>query len=186
MIKLNFTGVLAKKFGTGYEFDVTTPRDAIMALCSLKEGLLEYVRHHDFNMWVNDRNVGEDDVNYDYGECTVTVGLHVTGAGGNNGVWMVIAGIVLIIVCWWNPAGWGAAAQMIVYGLGAGIAAAGAAQLLMPKANIDNADEEGNRASYGFNNAVTTVSQGNNVPVLYGKGLVGGFVIMYRITTEDI
>lgn len=186
MIKLRLTGTLADRFGTEYDFDVETPSEAVNALCMLKDGMSEFVRMHDFNMWVDDRNIAESDVSYAFGTCTVTLGLHITGAGGNNGIWMVIAGIALIAVAWWNPAGWGAAAQMIAYGMGAGLAASGAAQLLMPTANIDNLDEEGNRASYGFNRPATTTEQGNIVPVAYGKCLIGGFVISYRITTEDL
>lgn len=186
MIKLQLVGVMAERYGTEFELDVKTPREAVQALCSLVDGFMEYVRHHDFNMWVDDRNIGEDGVGYDYGSCVVKMGLHVSGAGGDSGLWMVIAGIAIILVAWWNPAGWGASAQMIAYGIGGGIAAAGAAQLLMPTAKPTEMDEEGNKASYGFNKPVTTVAQGNNVPVLYGKGLIGGFVVMYRITTDDL
>lgn len=186
MITLQFVGVLAEKFGTQYTLDVSSPREAVGALCSMIDGFRDYVRHHDFNVWVDDRNIGESEVGYCYGDCVVKMGLHITGAGGNSGIWMVIAGIALIVVAWWNPAGWGASAQMIAYGLGAGLAATGAAMLLMPTAKAETMDDEENRASYGFNKPVTTVAQGNNVPVLYGKGLIGGFVIMYRITTDDI
>lgn len=187
MIKLKLTGVLGERFGSEYEFDVLTPQEAIGALCAVVEGVKEYIRHHDFNMWVDDKNIGEDAIYYDYGECVVKIGLHISGAGGGGGgIWMVIAGIALIVVAWWNPAAWGAAAQMMAYGLGAGIAAAGAAQLLMPTASVQTTDGEGNKASYGFNKPVSTVAQGNNIPVLLGKGLIGGFVIAYRITTDDI
>lgn len=185
MIKLQLVGVMAERYGPEYEVDAKSPREAVQALCSLVDGFMEYVRHHDFNMWVDEKNIGEDGVGYNYGNCTVKLGLHVTGAGGSNGLWMVIAGIALIVVAWWNPGAWGASAQMIAYGIGGGIAAAGAAQLLMPVTNPTMMDEEGNKASYGFNKPVSTVAQGNNVPVLYGKGLIGGFVIMYRITTDD-
>lgn len=186
MIKLQFVGIVAERYGTEFELDVASPREAIQALCSMIHGFQEYVRHHDFNVWVDERNISEDDVGFNYGDCTVKVGLHVTGSGGDGGIWMVIAGIALIVVAWWNPLAWGAAAQMVAIGLGAGLAAAGAAQLLMPTAQVENVDGEGNKASYGFNKPVTTVAQGNNVPVLYGKGLIGGFVIMYRITTDDL
>lgn len=186
MITLKLVGVMAERYGEEYTLDVITPRDAVQALCAMLEGFKEYVRHHDFVLWVDDRNIDEAGVGCNYGDCTVKMGLHITGAGGNGGIWMVVAGIALIVVAWWNPAAWGASAQLIVAGIGAGIAAAGAAQLLMPTAAVENVDSEGNKASYGFNKPVTTVAQGNNVPVLYGKGLIGGFVIMYRITTDDL
>lgn len=186
MIRLELIGVLAERFGSVYELEAKTPREAVMAVAAMVEDFYEYLRHHDFVMWVDEKNIAEDDVAFDYGNCTVKMGLHISGSGGNGGLFAIIAGIALIVVGWWNPLAWGASAQMLAIGLGAGIAASGAAQLLMPTPNVPQSDEDGNRASYGFNNPVTTVAQGNNVPVLYGKGLIGGFVIMYRITTEDI
>lgn len=186
MITVDFTGVIGEKFGTGYTLDVSSPRDAIRALSLMIDGLDNYIRHNDFYVWIDDRNIGEYDVGFDYGDCTVKVGLHVSGAGGGGGIFAVIAGIALIVVGVFFPAVLPAGAQMLAIGLGAGIAAVGASMLLMPKANAVAADQDGNKASYGFNNTVTTVAQGNNVPVLYGKGLVGGFVISYRITTDDI
>lgn len=186
MITLKLTGALAERFGTEFHFDVNTPSEAVRALCMLKDDLTAIVRMNDFNMWVDDTNIDERGVHCEYGTCVVTLGLHISGSGGGNGIWAIIAGIAIIVVAWWNPAGWGAAAQMMAYGLGAGLAASGAAQLLMPTPNVANTDEEGNRASYGFNRPATTTDQGNIVPVAYGKCLIGGFVISYRITTEDL
>lgn len=186
MITLKLTGVLGELFGTDYTFDVKSPLEATAALAQVKKGFREYARLRDFNMWINDKNVSQDVIGYDYGDCIVTLGVHVTGAGGGNGLWAVIAGIAIIIVAWWNPAGWLGATQMMAYGMGAGLAASGAAQLLMPTASVAAADQDGNKASYGFSGAVTTTEQGNIVPIAYGKCRVGGFVIMYRITTEDI
>lgn len=187
MITLRFTGIIAEKYGTEFILDVRSPREAMQALCEMIDGFKAYVMHNDFHVWADDKNIGEDMVHYAYREgCVFTVGLAISGAGGNGGVWMVVAGIALIIVAWWMPAAWGASAQLIVAGLGAGIAAAGAAQLLMPTARAEVGDEDGNKASYGFNKPVTTVAQGNCVPVLYGKGLIGGFVVSYRITTDDL
>ena len=41
------------------------------------------------------------------------------------------------------------------------------------------------RANYGFGGAVTTVAQGNPVPLLYGERDVGGFICSAGIYTED-
>ncbi len=184
-MKVVLTGVLGEKFGKEYHFKGTKPRDVLSALMNLIDGFEQYVRSHNFIMWVDDRNIIDQQLIADYTEdSTLKMGLHVDGAGG-NGMFMVILGIVIIAFTWWNPAGWVAGTQMMAYGIGAGIALAGAAQLLMPTAKIQT-DQEGNRASYGFGSAVTTTEQGNCVPVAYGKCYIGGFVIGYRITTEDI
>ena len=71
-------------------------------------------------------------------------------------------------------------------GAGVGLMIGGAASLLMPTPKMDGSqDEDGNRANYGFGGAVTTVAQGNPVPILYGRRYIGGFICSAGIYTED-
>jgi len=69
--------------------------------------------------------------------------------------------------------------------MGVGMMVGGISQMLMPK--IDNTDQnqDGNRANKGFGSAVTTVAQGNPVPVLYGQREIGGFIISAGQYPED-
>ena len=46
-------------------------------------------------------------------------------------------------------------------------------------------EEEGNRASYAFGGATTTVAQGNPWPVLYGEREIGGAVLSGGIYAQD-
>ena len=57
--------------------------------------------------------------------------------------------------------------------------------MMMPKAQISDINTDGNKSNYGFGSAVTTVAQGNPVPVLYGQREVGGFVISAGQYPED-
>ena len=118
MIRLELIGVLAERFGSVYELEAKTPREAVMAVAAMVEDFYEYLRHHDFVMWVDEKNIAEDDVAFDYGNCTVKMGLHISGSGGNGGLFAIIAGIALIVVGWWNPLAWGASAQMLAIGSG--------------------------------------------------------------------
>jgi len=52
----------------------------------------------------------------------------------------------------------------------------GVSSLLMPTPNLDSNNEDGSRPNHGFGGAITTVAQGNPVPILYGERDVGGFV----------
>lgn len=184
-MKVVLTGVLGAKFGTDYEFATNSPKDCISALLNMLDGFEEFVKLNNFNTWLNDRNVGINDLAYTQSKETVLhIGLHVDGAGQNAGWLMVVAGIALIAFTWWNPMSWGASASMIAYGMGAGIAISGLGMAMMPVATPSDASD--NKASYAFNDAATTTEQGNPVPVLYGRGLIGGFMIMYRISTKDI
>ncbi|HAV3816158.1 TPA: tail assembly protein, partial [Acinetobacter baumannii] len=47
-------------------------------------------------------------------------------------------------------------------------------------------NQDGNRANKGFGGAVTTVAQGNPVPVLYGQREVGGFIASAGQYPEDL
>ena len=59
--------------------------------------------------------------------------------------------------------------------------------MLMPKTETTQDDnQDGNKANKGFGGAVTTVSQGNPVPVLYGQREVGGFIASAGQYPEDL
>ena len=61
----------------------------------------------------------------------------------------------------------------------------GIMSMLMPKAEAEDQNSDGNKANKGFGGAVTTVAQGNPVPLLYGERGVGGFLISAEIISED-
>lgn len=184
MITVQLHDRLGEMFGRSFALDARSPRDAIYALTKMLKGFDQFVRDHTFSVWVDDKNVGLETLYLDsHADTVVSVALHVEGGGG-NGMWMAIAGIAIIVVAWWNPAGWAAGAQLMIAGLGGAIALSGVGQMLMPTMGATTSDEDGNKASYGFGSAVTTTEAGNVVPVAYGECWCGGFVLEYKITTE--
>ena len=74
---------------------------------------------------------------------------------------------------------------MFLIGTGLGLMMGGIASMLMPTLEMGDQDEDGNRANNGFGGAVTTVAQGNPVPLLYGERYIGGFIMSAGIFTED-
>ena len=60
-----------------------------------------------------------------------------------------------------------------------------ASMMLMPKIENQDQNQDGNRANNGFGGAVTTVAQGNPVPVLRGCREIGGFVVSAGQYPED-
>ena len=59
-------------------------------------------------------------------------------------------------------------------------------QMLSPQAKgLGTQDSPNNRPSYSFNGAVNTSVQGNPVPLLYGRMIVGSAVISAGIYSED-
>ena len=72
-------------------------------------------------------------------------------------------------------------------GAGIGMAVGGVAQMLMPKVNNQqDQNQDGNKANHGFGGAVTTVAQGNPVAVLRGRREIGGFIVSAGQYAEDI
>ena len=110
----------------------------------------------------------------------------VLGAGGDNGVLQLVLGVVLIVAGFWTG---GATSNMGValIGAGAGMVMGGIAQMLVPKVDPNtNQNQDGNRANFGFGGAVTTIAQGNPVPVLRGKREIGGFIVSAGQYPEDM
>ena len=70
--------------------------------------------------------------------------------------------------------------------LGISMALGGIVQMLSPQQSGSSAaDAVENGASYNFNGPVNTTAQGNPVPVLYGRMVVGSAVISAGILAQE-
>ncbi|MGH2324965.1 hypothetical protein, partial [Streptococcus uberis] len=104
---------------------------------------------------------------------------------GDNGVLQVVLGVVLVVAGYFT---FGAISPygMALIGAGVGMAIGGITQMLMPTVDTtqDN-NQDGNRANKGFGGAVTTVAQGNPVPVLRGRREIGASLFQ-RVSIQKI
>ena len=189
IIKLH--GVLAEKFGDQYELSIDTIREATYALgCQIKE-FKQFMLEADqkglkFAVFTDKvdkaTNVSEEGIDNYTGASVIHIVPQVVGAGGDGGFFQVIAGAVLIglsFVPFLAPI------SPYLMSAGIGLMIGGAASLLMPTPDVEGQDPDGNKPSNGFGGAVTTVAQGNPVPVLYGEREIGGFIVSAGIYTED-
>lgn len=184
--RIELHGVLAERFGKSFDLDVRTPREACEALSYQIKGFKQFMmRAHDsglfFAVFNDDKNIGEAEIGMNTGASVIRIVPKIVGSGGKVLGWVqVVAGAALI--------GFGATLGPAGYGLmaaGAGMMLGGAATLLMPSPNLDPQDPDGNKASYAFGGAVTTVAQGNPVPLLIGRRQIGGAVISIMMVSED-
>ena len=187
--QIELHGVLADKFGKSFTLDVATPREACEALSYQIPGFKQFMMtaHQSglfFAVFNDDSNIGEHELDMQTGASVIRIVPQIAGSGGNTMGWLqVVAGAALIGVGLFVP---GAAAfAPALIGAGSGMLIGGVASLLMPVPNLDTQDPDGNKPSYAFGSAVTTVAQGNPVPVLYGRRYVGGFVISAMMVSED-
>lgn len=176
-------GVLGKKFGKEFHLAVESTREAVKALSIQVPGFEQFMltAHEQglaFAVFQDDENISEDQIDFETGAKVIKIIPKVIGAGGNNGVLQTILGVVLIVVgVFYDWSGTTSMYGAAMVGAGIGMVVGGVAQMLMPKADAQDQNQDGNRANKGFGGAATTIAQGNPVPILYGQREVGGFII---------
>jgi len=184
-------GILAKKFGKQFKLDVANTREAIRALSAQIPGFEKFMLHaHEhglgFAVYQDKHNISEYEIDMSTDAAVIKIVPKVIGAGGDNGVLQVVLGVVLVVAGYFT---FGATSPygMALIGAGVGMAIGGITQMLMPSVDTtqDN-NQDGNRANKGFGGAVTTVAQGNPVPVLRGRREIGGFINSAGQYPEDL
>ena len=188
--KIKLYGILAKRFGKEFRLDVENTREAMRALSVQVQGFEHFMLHAheqglEFAVFQDDQNISETELYMNTSAKVIKVVPEVKGAGG-NGVLQVILGAILVVVGYFT---FGATSPYGVALIGAGIGTmvGGVAQMLMPQADtLQDENQDGNKANKGFGSAVTTVAQGNPVPVLYGQREVGGFIASAGQYPEDL
>lgn len=126
-------------------------------------------------------NVSEDDLGKPTGRDVIRI-VPVIAGSKRAGLLQTIVGAALIVASFFVAPG----AQAAFLGAGVGMTAGGVIQMLSPQAKgLSTQDGPNNRPSYSFNGAVNTSVQGNPVPLLYGRMIVGSAVISAGIYSED-
>lgn len=190
MKTIELHGILAKKFGRYFKLQVKSAKEAVHAIAVQIPAFRQFMNDSEklgyrfavFNGKKRNEktNISENQLD----DTTTATHIHIVpkiiGSGGKAFGWLqVIAGAVMIgagVFMGFNPA---------LIGSGIGLLLGGVSTLLMPTPNLDPANEDGNKPNNGFGGAVTTVAQGNPVPILYGERDVGGFIASAGIYTED-
>lgn len=191
--KIKLYGILAKKFGKEFRLDVENTREAMRALCVQVPGFEHFMLHAheqglEFAIFQDKQNISETELDMSTSAKVIKVVPKVKGAGGAVqtilGAVLVVVGIVVGVTTGWTGVGGAAGAALI--GVGVGMMVGGIAMMLMPKIDNQDQNQDGNKANKGFGGAVTTIAQGNPVPVLYGQREVGGFIASAGQYPEDL
>ncbi|MGY2398772.1 tail assembly protein [Pseudomonas sp. SDO5271_S396] len=130
-----------------------------------------------YAVFVGKQNIGDGDLDKPAG-CDVIRIVPVIAGSKRAGLLQTIVGVVLIAL---SPFTNGATLAP-----GLALTAGGVIQMLSPQAKgLGTQDGPNNRPSYSFNGPVNTSVQGNPVPLLYGRMIVGSAVISAGIYSED-
>lgn len=184
-------GILAKKFGKEFHLAVDNTREAMRALSVQVPGFEHFMLHAheqglEFAVFQDKQNISETELDMSTSAKVIKVAPKVKGAGGAVqtiiGAVLVVVGVLVTV----GTLGGGAALGAGLIGAGAGMMVGGIAMMLMPKIESQDQNQDGNKANKGFGGAVTTVAQGNPVPVLYGQREVGGFIASAGQYPEDL
>lgn len=189
MKTIKLYGELGRKFGKIFRFDVKTPREAVRALSAQIKGFERYMMTaHEkgigFAVFTDKSNIDEKQLDMNTPCDEIRIVPRVIGAK-NSGLFQVILGVVMVAAGFFTF-GATSAIGIALIGAGAGMAMGGLSQMLMPKVDTTNQNDDGNKANKGFGGAVTTVAQGNPVPVLRGRREIGGFIISAGQDVVDV
>lgn len=182
-------GILAKKFGKRFKLDVQSAKEACHALACQIPAFRQFMldseklgyRFAVFNGKKRNKhtNISTEQLDDITSSDTIHIMPKVIGSGGKAMGWLqVVVGAVMV-------AAGAMTGNIALIGAGVGMVIGGVASLLMPTPKLDSQDDDGNRANNGFGGAVTTVAQGNPVPILYGEREIGGFIASAGIYAED-
>ena len=130
-----------------------------------------------YAVFVGKQNIGDGDLDKPTGFDVIRI-VPVIAGSKRAGLLQTIVGVVLIAL---SPFTNGATLAP-----GLALTAGGVIQMLSPQAKgLGTQDGPNNRPSYSFNGPVNTSVQGNPVPLLYGRMIVGSAVISAGIYSED-
>ncbi|WP_029574571.1 tail assembly protein [Acinetobacter sp. P8-3-8] len=191
---IRFHGVLRERFGKEWCLEVNSVKEAMRLLSAQIQGLEHFMLNAHkqglrFAVFTDKRKtISEKEVDMQTGSELIRIMPIVEGAGGDGGLLQTVLGAVMIVVgVVVTGMSFGAASPIGagLIGAGVGMMIGGIASMLMPKAQTDEANSDGNKANKGFGGAVTTVGQGNPVSILYGQREIGGFIISAGQYPED-
>lgn len=189
MTTIKLSGSLAKMFGRAHQRLISTPREVFLALSVTVPGFEKYLntskaRGLTYTVMVGKRNISESDLDFPNAGQEIRIVPVIIGSK-RAGVLQTILGAALVAVSIWMP-GVSIAASNMMFAAGASMALGGIAQMLSPQpAGLASKQDADNQASYAFGGVTNTAAQGNPVPLLYGRRLIGGAIISAGIYVED-
>jgi predicted phage tail protein len=198
MRQVRLAGHLGNAFGGLHHFDISTPAEAIRALCANHRGFKQYVLKHNapgYRVLVGKSERGEDELHVGTSSGTITIVPVVAGAGGGFGKVLLGAALIgaSILLPAISPIG-----NTILFGtttvgsllgsVGISLVLGGVAGMLFkpPKAKSSSAERPDNLPSFAFDRAINTTGQGNAIALCYGEFLCGSQVISNGLSVDDI
>jgi predicted phage tail protein len=201
-------GDLAEKFGSEHELHVSTPREAMKALCVIKPGFKDHVKAGEYKIIRKPKK--NPDAGLVLDDLTINIGmsdtdLHVIpmpAGSKSGGAGKIILGIALVgaaIITGGGAAalggaisGFAAGTSAFTFSVGLGLfggamVLGGISQMLMPTPDgLSTSETEEQPASFLLNGPVNVGQQGNAIPLVYGRVRTGSVVVSSGLGVEQI
>lgn len=174
-------GFLGKRFGKVHRFDIERPLDAIRALKANFKGFEAAFVKGKYQLVIGNSAVQEVIDLVLQGVGAIKIIPVVSGAG--SGLGRVIVGAALIAFAYYDPLRLASGSMWLSTSMGMGVSLAlgGISELLFPPPA-----QATRGTNYAFGGPLNTSDQGNPVPLLYGRLIVGSQVISSAFSTDQI
>lgn len=188
--KIIMYGGIADKFGSDYEFFVSSAKEAIQALRANLKGFDSFLRnstkggkHYQI---IIDGKLVEDSADFMSGITAEVIEIVPVflGAGFWSSIGLIVVGAALMFF----TAGAVGIFASFLGNLGLGLVVAGVASLLYTAPDVQGATSNTNAGanSYFFGGRTNTARQGGVVPVGYGRLKVGSVVVSSSVINQDL
>lgn len=177
LTNVHLHGHLADKYGPMFRLDIDSVAGAIGLLHANFSSFAKDVVGHEYTVLVGKTNIDKEELLNPINGNDIHI---VPTIHGSDDVVKTIVGIVLIVVgvVFYEMGG-----QYLI-SLGVSLVIQGVAGLIFSTAPLSlDLTVNGERPSYAFNGPVNVSAQGNPVPVLYGRALVGSLAVSGAIRT---
>ncbi len=189
LTKVRLDGVMGKKFGKDWEFEVSSPAEALRMIEANKPGLRRWVVENieTYNayrvtcVYEDDHEEDLSDESYQLVRKNLKEIRFTPTVAGASGVAKIIVGAIMIAVGYFVPGPW----SPYLYKIGAALILGGVIEALSPRPKTKNSDE-GNETSYYFDGPANTEKQGAPVPLVYGRMMTGSHTISASISVDEV
>lgn len=186
LTKVILDGPMGTRFGKEWDLAVSTPAQALQLIEANKPGLTAWMRgnaskYANYRVTIIDKagkKVGLDEDTFTLERSQPAIIRFTPVTAGRSAGLRVVVGVALMISAIWLGAP--------AFYAGASMALGGLIEILSPRPKSDQAASDNSINSYYFNGPTNTATQGNPVPLIYGRCLVGSQAVSSVITIDQM
>ena len=173
---------------------INSTADAIRFLVSNFPKLEAHMANRNYQVLVDDYEIGEDDIQNPIGKSDIHIVPIITGAGGAG---KAIAGVALIglafatggatLALGFGGFTGGVGISAMIGNIGLGLTLMGVSEMLFPMPPMPEFQNDSDpRISFGFSGVQNTSRAGTAHPIVYGEIITGSVVISAGIDTNQV